>query len=59
MDDVVVWINLIIYDLDVEGLKCLYYVGMSNYDVGCMCGEFVKEVIFDGGEVMIFVGCFE
>ena len=48
--------HLITQDSDAPDSNRLCYVGMDNYIAGRMCGELVKEVLPEGGNVMIFVG---
>lgn len=48
--------NYITHDSDAPNTDRLAYIGMDNYVAGRMCGEAVKRVLPDGGEVMIFVG---
>jgi ribose transport system substrate-binding protein len=51
--------NLITHDSDAPESKRLCFVGMDNYRAGRACGKLVKEVLPDGGKVMIFVGRME
>ncbi len=48
--------NVICHDSDAPESDRLCYVGTNNYRAGRKVGELVKEVLPDGGEVMIFVG---
>ncbi len=48
--------NLITQDSDAPDSGRLCYVGMDNYTAGRMCGGLVKEVLPEGGSVMIFIG---
>lgn len=50
---------LITHDSDAPGSRRLCYIGMLNYEAGRMCGELVKEVLPDGGKVILFVGRLE
>lgn len=51
--------KLITQDSDAPASKRLAYIGMSNYDAGRMCGEFVRETLPEGGSIMIFIGRIE
>lgn len=48
--------NVITHDSDAPGTNRLAYVGMDNYKAGLMCGEMVRQVLPEGGTVMIFIG---
>ena len=48
--------HYITHDSDAPNTDRLAYIGMDNYVAGRMCGEAVKQVLPDGGKVMIFVG---
>ena len=50
---------LITHDSDAPDTKRLCYVGMDNYLAGRLCGQLVKEVLPDGGEIVILVGRLE
>ena len=47
---------LLCHDSDAPDSKRLFYLGTNNYKAGREVGKLVKEVVPDGGEVMIFVG---
>lgn len=51
--------NVITQDSDAPGSKRLCFVGMDNYKAGREAGKLIKEVIPDGGKIMIFVGRLE
>ena len=51
--------SVITHDSDAPGTKRLAFVGMDNYTAGRQAGELVKEVMPDGGSVMLFVGRLE
>jgi len=51
--------NVITQDADAPASNRLCFVGMDNYTAGREAGKLVKEVIPDGGKVMIFVGRLE
>lgn len=48
--------KLVTHDSDAPDSDRLVYIGMDNYKAGRMCGELVKEVMPNGGTVMIFIG---
>lgn len=48
--------KLVTHDSDAPDSDRLVYIGMDNYKAGRMCGELVKEVMPNGGSVMIFIG---
>ncbi len=50
---------MITHDSDAPDSKRLLYIGMDNYTAGRMCGDLVKEVLPDGGEIMIMIGRME
>lgn len=51
--------NVITQDSDAPESDRLCFVGMDNYKAGRQAGQLVKEVMPDGGTVMIFVGRLE
>ncbi len=51
--------NVITQDSDAPESKRLCFVGMDNYKAGREAGKLIKEVIPDGGKIMIFVGRLE
>lgn len=51
--------KLVTADSDAPDSKRLVYIGMSNYEAGRMAGQLMKEVLPNGGKVMIFVGRLE
>lgn len=51
--------NLITQDSDAPDSDRICFVGMDNYQAGRTAGALVKEVLPDGGEVMLFVGRLE
>lgn len=48
--------DYITHDADAPETNREIYIGMNNYDAGRMAGQLVKEVMPEGGQVMIFVG---
>lgn len=48
--------NLITQDSDAPDCGRLCYVGVDNYVAGRMCGALVKDVMPEGGTVVIFIG---
>ncbi len=51
--------NVITQDSDAPGSNRLCFIGMDNYKAGRQAGVLVKEVLPEGGKVMIFVGRLE
>ena len=51
--------NLITHDSDAPASKRRCFIGMDNYKAGRAAGKLVKEVLPEGGKVMIFVGRLE
>ncbi len=51
--------NVITQDSDAPDANRLCFIGMDNYKAGREAGKLIKEVIPDGGKVMIFVGRLE
>lgn len=52
-------VPLITQDSDAPDTTRLFYLGTSNYNAGRAVGKMVKEVLPEGGKVMIFVGKME
>ncbi len=50
---------VITHDSDAPGTDRLCYIGMDNYQAGRLCGQLVKEVVPEGGKIMILVGRME
>lgn len=48
--------NVICHDSDAPKSKRLCYVGTNNYTAGREAGKLIKEVLPNGGKLMIFVG---
>ncbi len=59
LDEVAGRTLLVTVDSDAPESERLLYIGMDNYKAGRMCGELVKEILPDGGRIMIFVGRME
>ena len=51
--------KLITHDSDAPGSDRLLYIGMDNYKAGRLCGDLVREIMPNGGTVMIFIGRLE
>lgn len=51
--------NVITQDSDAPDSNRLCFIGMDNYKAGRQAGQLVKEVLSEGGGVMIFVGRLE
>ncbi len=49
-------IPVIITDSDAAGSDRLCYIGTNNVNAGKEAGKLVKEILPDGGEIVIFVG---
>ena len=47
---------MITQDSDAPKSNRLAYVGMDNYDAGLKCGQLVRDVLPEGGTVMLFIG---
>jgi len=50
---------VITHDSDAPESKRLAFVGMNNYNAGRAAGKLVKEVLPQGGKIMLFVGRLE
>ncbi len=46
---------LITHDSDAPASKRLAYIGMRNYDAGRLCGQMIREVLPDGGAIVVLV----
>lgn len=51
--------TVICQDSDAPASRREFYLGTSNYLAGRAAGQLIKEVVPDGGEVMLFVGKME
>ena len=51
--------KLLTHDSDAPNSDRLVYIGMDNYKAGRMCGDLVREVLPQGGTIMIFIGRLE
>jgi len=49
-------VPVIITDSDVIGSDRLCYIGTNNVDAGRQAGELIKEILPNGGKIMLFVG---
>jgi len=49
-------VPLVTFDSDCPDSSRLWFVGTDNYGAGRHCGSLVREVLPDGGEVLICVG---
>lgn len=49
-------VNLITQDSDAPQSDRACYIGTNNYEAGTAAGELLKEVLPEGGEIMLFVG---
>ena len=47
-------VNLITQDSDAPESKRLCYIGTNNYDAGRAAGKLIKEVLPNGGKIMVF-----
>jgi len=56
LDELSEQITVITCDSDIPGSKRLCYLGTDNVAAGRQAGELIKEVMPQGGEIMIFVG---
>ena len=48
--------NVITQDSDAPESNRVCYVGTNNYKAGVEAGKLLKQVLPDGGKIMIFVG---
>lgn len=65
-DNQIEWINsigdkipLITHDSDAPKSNRLVYIGMDNYAAGRACGEILKKVLPEGGQVLLCIGRLE
>jgi ribose transport system substrate-binding protein len=56
LDELCEKITVITCDSDIPGSKRLCYLGTDNVAAGRQVGELIKEVLPNGGKIMIFVG---
>lgn len=56
LDELSEKITVITCDSDIPGSKRLCYLGTDNVAAGRQAGEMIKEVLPNGGKIMIFVG---
>ncbi len=49
-------VPVIITDSDIPNTDRLCYIGTSNVEAGMEAGKLVKELLPDGGKIMLFVG---
>jgi ribose transport system substrate-binding protein len=56
LDELCEKITVITCDSDIPGSKRLCYLGTDNVAAGRQAGEMIKEVLPEGGKIMIFVG---
>ncbi len=51
--------KLVTNDSDAPASNRLAYIGMDNYLAGRLCGQLVKEVLPEGGEIIFLIGRME
>ncbi|MFZ0034826.1 MAG: sugar-binding protein, partial [Sedimentisphaerales bacterium] len=56
LDELSEKIAVITCDSDIPGSKRLCYLGTDNVAAGRQAGELIKEVLPEGGKIMLFVG---
>jgi ribose transport system substrate-binding protein len=56
LDELSEKITVITCDSDIPGSKRLCYLGTDNVAAGRQAGEMIKQILPDGGKIMIFVG---
>ena len=56
IDELAGKITVITCDSDIPGSKRKCYIGTDNVAAGRQAGEMIKEVLPDGGKIMLFVG---
>ncbi|HOX38804.1 MAG TPA: sugar-binding protein [Candidatus Brocadiia bacterium] len=49
-------LNVITQDSDAPDSNRLCYIGTNNFDAGVEAGKLIKEVLPQGGKIMVFVG---
>jgi len=49
-------VNLVTQDSDAPTSQRLCYVGTDNFEAGVAAGELIKNVLPEGGKIMLFVG---
>jgi ribose transport system substrate-binding protein len=59
INEIAAKLPLITQDSDAPDTNRLFYLGTSNYNAGRAVGRMIKEVLPEGGKVMIFVGKME
>ena len=56
LDELCEKITVITCDSDIPGSKRLCYLGTDNVAAGRQAGEMIKQILPEGGKIMIFVG---
>jgi len=56
LNSIAKYIPLLCHDSDAPDSDRLAYVGTDNYEAGREAGKLVKEVLPEGGKIMLFVG---
>lgn len=49
-------VNLVTQDSDAPASDRLCYIGTNNYEAGRVAGDLIKQVLPEGGKIMLFVG---
>ena len=56
LNEVAAKVKLVCHDSDAPDSNRLFYLGTNNYSGGRQVGQLIKEVLPDGGQIMIYVG---
>lgn len=56
LNNAAVQTNLICHDSDAPNTNRLCYVGTNNFQAGLEAGKLIKEVLPNGGKIILFVG---
>ncbi len=56
IDELSATTTIVTCDSDIPASKRLCYIGTDNVDAGRQAGQLIKEVLPDGGKIMLFVG---
>jgi ribose transport system substrate-binding protein len=56
IDELSATTTIVTCDSDIPGSKRLCYIGTDNVDAGRQAGQMIKEVLPNGGRIMLFVG---
>ena len=51
--------DVVTIDSDAPTTRRRFYIGTNNYDAGRQCGELIREMLPDGGKIVVSVGSLE